>query len=60
MPLLRPDPTFYPSPLSGDNGAGGAGGLPQAWTYALRSAWINLDWMWAGALVVTGCIVLVK
>jgi hypothetical protein len=26
----------------------------------LRSAWINLDWMWAGVLVVTGCIVLVN
>jgi hypothetical protein len=26
----------------------------------LRSAWINLDWMWAGALVVTGLIVLVN
>jgi hypothetical protein len=26
----------------------------------LRSAWINLDWIWAGALVVTGCIVLMN
>ncbi len=26
----------------------------------LRSAWINLDWMWAGALVVTGLVVLVN
>jgi hypothetical protein len=24
----------------------------------LRSAWLNLDWMWAGALVVTGAVVL--
>jgi len=26
----------------------------------LRSAWINLDWIWAGALVVTGFIVLLN
>jgi hypothetical protein len=26
----------------------------------LRTAWINLDWMWAGTLVVTGFIVLVN
>ena len=26
----------------------------------LRSAWINMDWLWAGALVVTGIVVLVK
>jgi len=26
----------------------------------LRSAWINLDWIWAGALVVTGLIVLLN
>jgi hypothetical protein len=26
----------------------------------LRRAWINLDWMWAGALVVTGAVVLWK
>ena len=26
----------------------------------LRTAWLNLDWLWAGALVVTGLIVLVK
>ena len=25
----------------------------------LRTAWINMDWIWAGALVVTGLIVLV-
>jgi hypothetical protein len=25
----------------------------------LRTAWFNLDWVWAGALVVTGLIVLV-
>ena len=25
----------------------------------LRSAWFNLDWLWAGALVVTGAVVLV-
>ena len=25
----------------------------------LRSAWLNLDWVWAGALVVTGVAVLV-
>lgn len=24
----------------------------------LRRAWINLDWMWAGALVITGAVVL--
>jgi hypothetical protein len=24
----------------------------------LRTAWLNLDWIWAGALVVTGIIVL--
>jgi hypothetical protein len=26
----------------------------------LRKAWINLDWVWAGALVVTGLVVLLK
>jgi hypothetical protein len=26
----------------------------------LRNAWFNLDWMWAGALVLTGLIVLLK
>jgi hypothetical protein len=26
----------------------------------LRSAWLNLDWLWAGALVVTGVVVLMK
>ena len=26
----------------------------------LRTAWFNLDWMWAGALVVTGVAVLVR
>jgi len=26
----------------------------------LRRAWINLDWMWAGALVITGAVVLWK
>jgi hypothetical protein len=26
----------------------------------LRRAWINMDWMWAGALVVTGVLVLLK
>ena len=25
----------------------------------LRTAWINLDWLWAGALVITGTVVLV-
>ena len=25
----------------------------------LRTAWLNLDWLWAGALVVTGVVVLV-
>jgi hypothetical protein len=24
----------------------------------LRTAWINLDWLWAGALVITGTVVL--
>jgi hypothetical protein len=24
----------------------------------LRTAWFNLDWLWAGALVVTGVVVL--
>ena len=24
----------------------------------LRTAWFNLDWVWAGALVVTGAVVL--
>ena len=24
----------------------------------LRTAWLNLDWVWAGALVVTGAVVL--
>jgi len=24
----------------------------------LRTAWFNLDWLWAGALVVTGAVVL--
>ena len=26
----------------------------------LRTAWINMDWMWAGALAVTGIVVLLK
>ena len=26
----------------------------------LRTAWLNLDWLWAGALVVTGVVVLIK
>jgi hypothetical protein len=26
----------------------------------LRTAWFNLDWLWAGALVVTGTIVLLS
>jgi hypothetical protein len=26
----------------------------------LRKAWLNVDWLWAGALLVTGIIVLVK
>jgi hypothetical protein len=26
----------------------------------LRSAWLNLDWLWAAALVVTGVVVLLK
>jgi hypothetical protein len=26
----------------------------------LRKAWFNMDWLWAGALVVTGAVVLVK
>jgi hypothetical protein len=26
----------------------------------LRTAWINMDWVWAGALVVTGVVVLLK
>jgi hypothetical protein len=26
----------------------------------LRQAWFNLDWLWAGALVVTGVVVLLK
>jgi hypothetical protein len=26
----------------------------------LRTAWFNMDWLWAGALVVTGIVVLVK
>jgi hypothetical protein len=25
----------------------------------LRPAWFNLDWLWAGALVVTGVVVLI-
>ena len=25
----------------------------------LRTAWFNLDWLWAGALVVTGVVVLI-
>jgi hypothetical protein len=25
----------------------------------LRTAWFNLDWLWAGALVVTGLVVIV-
>jgi hypothetical protein len=24
----------------------------------LRTAWLNLDWLWAGALVLTGAFVL--
>ena len=26
----------------------------------LRKAWLNMDWVWAGALVVTGMVVLLK
>jgi hypothetical protein len=26
----------------------------------LRKAWFNTDWLWAGALVVTGVVVLFK
>ena len=26
----------------------------------LRRAWLNMDWVWAGALVVTGIVVLLK
>jgi len=26
----------------------------------LRAAWLNLDWVWAGALVVTGIAVLLR
>ena len=26
----------------------------------LRTAWFNVDWLWAGALVVTGVVVLLK
>ena len=26
----------------------------------LRKAWFNVDWLWAGALVVTGVVVLLK
>jgi hypothetical protein len=26
----------------------------------LRTAWFNLDWLWAGALVVTGMVILLK
>jgi hypothetical protein len=26
----------------------------------LRTAWINLDWLWAGALVITGAAVLLS
>jgi hypothetical protein len=26
----------------------------------LRTAWLNMDWLWAGALVVTGVVVLLK
>jgi len=26
----------------------------------LRKAWLNLDWIWAGALVVTGVAVLLR
>jgi hypothetical protein len=26
----------------------------------LRTAWVNLDWVWAGALVVTGVTVLLR
>jgi hypothetical protein len=26
----------------------------------LRTAWLNMDWLWAGALVATGVVVLLK
>jgi hypothetical protein len=26
----------------------------------LRTAWFNMDWLWAAALVVTGVVVLLK
>jgi hypothetical protein len=28
--------------------------------HVLRRAWLNLDWVWAGALVITGLVVLLK
>ena len=53
MPLMRPDPTFYPSPAAHLVYRRFGLGL-------LRHAWINLDWIWAGALMVTGVVVLVS
>ena len=112
VPLMTPDPTFYPSPAmaaqaqpetlaylalihpeGGRDAIGvvdldpastrygrfvGRTDMPHAgdelhhmglaaWVVyrrlglgVLRRAWINLDWMWAGALVVTGAVVLWK
>jgi hypothetical protein len=90
MPLLTPDPTFYPSPTmatltppeklayvalinprpGGADAIGGRrahAGLPYGHDAGrvlglnlLRKAWFNLDWAWAGALVVTGLVVLLK
>ena len=53
MPLMTPDPTFYPSPSM-------AAQSPRETLAFLRTAWFNLDWVWAGALVVTGAAVLLR
>jgi hypothetical protein len=33
---------------------------PKVGLARLRTAWFNLDWLWAGALVVTGAVILLS
>jgi len=33
-------------------------GVPEAGAELLPHGWFNMDWLWAGALVVTGAVML--